>query len=138
MFQSLSQVNGVLQIDTTSNDSTFTMRTPIPKQTLTLERVRVECDTQAHALALGRIYIELDFINSAAVTNANNIMQNHSRILVLLDNNQVSLRDPQVHFDLKADIPNTFQVRIFDVNGNLAANINNVQMIFSYDYAYNG
>ena len=130
--QKASRVNGLLQLDLSSNSSSVSINQTIPKQTLILERVRVEMTSSAASLATGRVYIDLPWVSPSAIINT----APHSRVMVLLDNNNVSLRDPKIALDLKENIQPTFDVRVFDVTGALVSNLVNVQMVFSYDYGF--
>ena len=135
--QVISKVNGVLQCDWTGNSADFTIVNQIPQQTLTLERIRVQCDTLPNALTLGRVYIELPFISSSSIINANNVNSNNSRICILLEGaNVVTCHHPKLHLDMKSVLENNFSVRVFDINGNLTSNVVNTQLVFSYDYGF--
>lgn len=129
----VSRANGLLQIDITSNDSIITLPGPLPKQSLKFEKWRIQFSDTSTALSLGRVYMEIPWIAPSSIFSNNT----NNRLLLLLDNAQVSVRTPYLHIDAFEEIPQQFRVRLVDSSGTLITNLANAQFQFSYDYIFN-
>lgn len=119
--------NGVFALTLNKeNSKVFTLDGEIPRQTLTLETVKV-----SHTSTLEYVRVDLPFLSSSAIMNANN----YSRLCIPLLSDGI-LFNPKWDLDMKAGIDSPFEVKVYKADGSLvtAGEFDNITLVFSFDY----
>jgi hypothetical protein len=107
---------GILTIFSSSNVKTLPFGKAVPKQTCYLERVRVEFDTQAHALAARVIYVDMPWLSGNQLIDVN---PGRFMLPILLDNDVVTSYTTKLPLSMSHEVHETSEIRIYDSNFNL-------------------
>ena len=127
-MKSVGICNGVFALTMNKeNTKTFTLDGEIPKQTLTLKNVKIRHTTNEEYFR-----IELPFLSSSSIMNANN----HSRLCIPAYVGQGIFFRADWDLDMKTNIDSAFTVKIYKSDGTLvdADQITNLTLIFQFRY----
>lgn len=122
---------GILTLHTTTANTNFEISLDIPKQTIKLQSVRVQFDSDANALAKRIIYVELPFLS------ANQLLDNNPgrvNLPILIGHTAVTMEQAlQLPIYINGHIPSRFKMRILNSDFTEITNFVSLSLIFTLE-----
>lgn len=109
-------------------DGMVTLNDSIDCSELILTSVRVECDSDANAMAERIIYVEIPFLNASNLKDSTNF----SRLPILLHEYDLTHYSPNLRISLHQPIPKEYHFRVFSRSGALCTVVKSITLQFNY------
>lgn len=120
----------VLTIHSTANEVTVTTGTRIKKQSIMLQNVRLQFDSDVNALAKRVVYLDLPFFNSGNLVDEN---VGRAYIPLFVGSTAVTIQNTlQLPIQLESDVPITFKARLLGSNFVPVADLVSFTVQFSF------
>ena len=134
---SLSPLSGILTIYTNSPQATIDLRSELPRQDLQLVNIRVHMTSAAASISTGKLFIDLPFLNSNSLLTS---FDNTSHLIVTLDNDEVTLYQPQAYINCSKNIPQRFNMTVYTMDGIVIdpSIFTSMTLQFAYQYSFGG